>query len=107
MEISGMMYGLTIVAAVAAGYMIRGSGAGGGAESHGAAGASPKAGAAPASAAVGLDGGEIAAIAAAVYAVLGSHRIVRIESAGGSGWVNEGRMMHHASHSLSRHTAQH
>ena len=41
------------------------------------------------------DGGaHIAAISAAVYAVLGAHRIVRIEAGGDSGWAAQGRWLH-------------
>lgn len=47
---------------------------------------------------------DIPAIAAAVYAVLGAHRIVHIESRGhGVGWTAEGRLAHHTSHSIARH----
>jgi Na+-transporting methylmalonyl-CoA/oxaloacetate decarboxylase gamma subunit len=46
---------------------------------------------------------EVAAIAAAVYALLGARRIVRIEPADvGRGWVGGGRMAHHASHAVPR-----
>jgi hypothetical protein len=42
---------------------------------------------------------DIVAIAAAVQAVLGAHRIVRIEGAAtGFAWAAEGRMVHHTSH---------
>jgi hypothetical protein len=43
----------------------------------------------------------VAAIAAAVYAVLGVHRIVHIEERDrGRVWTAEGRMAHHASHNV-------
>ncbi|MGF1613700.1 MAG: hypothetical protein ACFCVA_07220 [Gammaproteobacteria bacterium] len=46
---------------------------------------------------------DIPAIAAAVYAVLGAHRIVHIETAGhGVGWTAEGRLAHHTSHNIAR-----
>ncbi|MFZ0257587.1 MAG: hypothetical protein WAN46_18530 [Gammaproteobacteria bacterium] len=46
---------------------------------------------------------DIPAIAAAVYAVLGAHRIVHIESKGhGAGWTAEGRLSHHTSHNIAR-----
>lgn len=46
---------------------------------------------------------DIPAIAAAVYAVLGAHRIVHIESRGhGVGWTAEGRLTHHTSHNIVR-----
>jgi len=52
----------------------------------------------------------IIAIAAAVHAMMGAHRIVHIEPAPrGTGWVAEGRAAHHASHAAryapgGRHT---
>ncbi len=45
---------------------------------------------------------DIAAIAAAVYAVMGAHRIVRIQQARPAGWVAETRMMQQTSHSTRR-----
>ncbi len=46
----------------------------------------------------------VAAIAAAVYAVLGEHRIVRIEAGQrGAEWVSGGRAAHHASHDVVQH----
>lgn len=45
-----------------------------------------------------LDEGHVAAISAAVYAILGAHRIVRIEQAAGgrnAGWAAQGRWLHH------------
>lgn len=65
------------------------------------AAATPVTAAAPVPAPVeeGVPGPHLAAIAAAVHAVLGAHRIVRIEEArAGSGWTAEGRAAHHASH---------
>ena len=41
----------------------------------------------------------VAAVAAAVYAVLGAHRLVHIgEAAPGPAWTATGRLAHHASH---------
>ena len=46
----------------------------------------------------------IVAIAAAVHAMIGAHRIVRIEpSQQGAEWVALGRLAHHASHAPPRH----
>ena len=45
---------------------------------------------------------DIAAIAAAVYAVMGEHRIVSIRTRTG-GWTAGGRLAHHSSHIDSRH----
>lgn len=46
---------------------------------------------------------DIPAIAAAVYAVIGAHRIVHIDSrAHGAGWTAEGRLAHHTSHNIVR-----
>jgi len=42
----------------------------------------------------------VAAIAAAVYATIGAHRIVRIEEHRHSEWAVEGRAAHHASHTV-------
>lgn len=56
------------------------------------------------SASVDYSKADIPAIAAAVYAVLGAHRIVHIESRGhGAGWTAEGRLAHHTSHNIARH----
>jgi hypothetical protein len=41
----------------------------------------------------------VAAVAAAVYAILGAHRLVHIgEAAPGPAWTATGRLAHHASH---------
>jgi hypothetical protein len=60
------------------------------------------AGPAPVPAPPPIDAGadDIAAIAAAVYATIGAHRIVHIEDAPhrGAEWVAEGRLAHHHSH---------
>jgi hypothetical protein len=41
----------------------------------------------------------VAAVAAAVYAILGAHRLVHIgEAAPGPAWTAMGRLAHHASH---------
>jgi len=46
----------------------------------------------------------MAAIAAAICAVVGEHRILRIQDAHRhEGWVAEGRLAHHHSHSLDHH----
>ena len=47
---------------------------------------------------------DIAAIAAAVYAIVGAHRIVRIQEAAGVGraWTAEGRIIHQTSHQPQR-----
>ncbi len=43
----------------------------------------------------------VAAIAAAVHAVIGGHRILRIEGGRrGAGWLGEGRLAHHTSHAV-------
>lgn len=58
---------------------------------------------ASAAAAIGISAEEVAAIAAAVTAVIGSHLIVHIEpTRGGRGWVGEGRADHH-DHAIARH----
>jgi hypothetical protein len=47
--------------------------------------------------------GHVAAIAAAVYAILGAHRLVHIgEAAPGPAWTATGRLAHHASHAPQR-----
>ena len=46
-----------------------------------------------------IPAGHVAAITAAVYAVLGAHRIVHIESGPpGTIWTTEGRLIHQTSH---------
>ena len=46
------------------------------------------------------DAAIVAAISAAVYAVIGAHRIVHLaEAKRGSSWTNEMRTQHHTSHS--------
>ena len=93
------MYGLAIVIAYATALVIRGivlaTSRVGGAEATTAAAAS-----APVARPVdGLPPEHVAAIAAAVYAVLGSHRIVHIsDAARGLAWTAEGRLMHQTSH---------
>lgn len=45
----------------------------------------------------------VAAIAAAVYAVIGAHRLVHIgEAQRGAGWTATGRLAHHGSHAPRR-----
>ena len=46
----------------------------------------------------------VAAISAAVYSVIGAHRIVRIEEQRHGEWVVEGRLAHHTSHAVSHHS---
>jgi hypothetical protein len=48
----------------------------------------------------------IAAISAAVYSVIGAHRIVHIEEHRHAEWAVEGRMAHHASHAVAHHPKQ-
>ncbi len=48
------------------------------------------------------DDSDIAAITAAVYAVMGEHRIVSIRRRRG-GWTTEGRLAQHSSHDISHH----
>ncbi len=49
----------------------------------------------------------VAAIAAAVAAVMGAHRIVHIEPAHhGGGWLAEGRSAQHGSHNVGHRSAQ-
>ena len=45
----------------------------------------------------------VAAISAAVYSVIGAHRIVHIEEQRHAEWVVEGRLAHHTSHAVSHH----
>jgi hypothetical protein len=45
----------------------------------------------------------VAAISAAVYSVIGTHRIVHIEEQRHAEWVVEGRLAHHTSHAVSHH----
>ena len=48
-----------------------------------------------------VEADHIAVIAAAVHAMSGTHRVVHIEAAPHhSGWAAEGRLVHHASHTL-------
>lgn len=49
------------------------------------------------------DENDIAAISAAVYAIVGAHRLVHIEERGrGQTWAAAGRSVHHASHAPMR-----
>jgi hypothetical protein len=50
----------------------------------------------------GVPAAHIAAISAALAAVVGSHRIVRVQALHGRGWSAEGRAQHHTSHNLPR-----
>ncbi|MCB1750117.1 MAG: hypothetical protein KDI74_00245 [Gammaproteobacteria bacterium] len=50
-----------------------------------------------------VDASHVAAISAAVFAVLGSHRIVHIEGARQTpSWAVEGKLQHHTSHNVRR-----
>lgn len=52
----------------------------------------------------GVPAEHVAAIAAAIHAVIGAHRIVHIHDAHHhEGWVTEGRQAHHHSHSPDHH----
>jgi hypothetical protein len=53
-----------------------------------------------------LLGDHVAAISAAVYSVIGAHRIVHIEEHRHPEWVVEGRLAHHASHAVQHHPKQ-
>ena len=54
------------------------------------------------------DQSDIAAITAAIYAVMGAHRIVHIERADrGHTWTGEGRVAHHTSHAIPRQPSRH
>jgi hypothetical protein len=46
---------------------------------------------------LGIPDEDVAAVFAAVYAVVGPHRVVHI-GPGGRSWIAEGRVAHHASH---------
>lgn len=61
--------------------------------------AKPTLTAAPSPVVAGVPQEHLAAIAAAVAAMMGAHRIVHIEMAGrGFGWTAEARTVHHTSH---------
>lgn len=52
----------------------------------------------------GVPAGHVAAIAAAIYTVIGEHRILNIQDAHRhDGWVSEGRQAHHHSHVVDHH----
>jgi hypothetical protein len=58
----------------------------------------------PAAPAFDLAADHVVAIAAAVHALIGAHRVVRIEpSRRQAGWRAEGRHAHHASHGQEHH----
>lgn len=66
--------------------------------------AAPKPAVAPAPApAFDVLADHVAAISAAVYSMIGAHRIVHIEEHRHGEWVVEGRLAHHASHAISHH----
>ncbi len=54
----------------------------------------------------GIPQEHVAAIAAAVYSVLGPHRIVHIEERRHGGWATAGRQSHHESHAMPHHTKE-
>ncbi len=57
----------------------------------------------PAAAVPDMSADDLAAISAAVYAIVGAHRLVRVElPAYGAGWRAAGRIMHHTSHAITR-----
>ena len=92
------VYGLAIVISMLVAVMIRVVVA-----SLSAVKRQPDAVAPQAAAPVDIAGDHIAAIAAAVYAALGAHRIVHIEERGrGFAWTAEGRAAHHASHAITK-----
>jgi hypothetical protein len=65
--------------------------------------AAPKPVAAAAEPAFDVLADHVAAISAAVYSIIGAHRIIHIEDQRRAEWVVEGRMAHHASHAVSHH----
>lgn len=65
--------------------------------------AAPKAAPAPAAPVFDVAADHVAAISAAIYAMLGAHRIVHLEEHRTPGWVAEGRLAHHASHAVPHH----
>ena len=85
---------------ICAAFLGRGPGNGGpGKESAAAVSTLAAAGGADALAAVAAPESDIAIIAAAVYAMLGSHRIVHLEAESqGQAWIVEGRWMQQTSH---------
>lgn len=75
-------------------------------EERRAAAAAPAPAAAPPVAAEpeGIPEKHVAAIAAAIYAVIGEHRILQIvDLHRHEGWVAEGRLAHHHSHAVEHH----
>jgi hypothetical protein len=56
----------------------------------------------------GIPEDDVAALTAALYAIIGPHRIVHIGGAGhGRSWAAEGRAAHHTSHAVPHGTKQH
>lgn len=50
---------------------------------------------------LGIPNEDVAAVSAAVYALIGPHRLTHIGmGAHGRSWINEGRVAHHRSHSV-------
>jgi len=95
------MYILAIIIAVVAAFMIRGI-----VIAIRPPEEAKKAAPAPAPAAAPVEDparNDVAVISAAVYAMLGAHRIVRIRpSISGTSWAAQGRMIHHTSHRPGR-----
>jgi hypothetical protein len=65
--------------------------------------AAPKSVAAVAEPAFDVLADHVVAISAAVYSMIGAHRIIHIEDQRHTEWAGEGRMAHHASHTVSHH----
>jgi hypothetical protein len=97
------MYGLAIVVSLAVAVVIKIIVVALGALERKPA-AAPKAAPAPATPTVDLLADHVAAISAAVYSVLGAHRIIHIEEHRHAEWVVEGRLAHHASHAVPHST---
>ena len=97
------IYGLAIVISLAVALLIRVVGAVtslAGGSGRARATAPPAAAQAP-----GVPPAHVAAIAAAVSAALGAHRIVHIEErTHGQAWTEAGRGAHHGSHVVAPHT---
>lgn len=105
-----LAYGLTIVVSMAVAVMIKGmtvamASLGGDGAAAAKTSAAPAAASKPAPAVTASAGNadDIAAIAAAVHAMLGSHyQIVHIRDQIGTMWTAGGRMMNQSSHNLPR-----
>ncbi|MEO5374138.1 MAG: hypothetical protein H7840_07625 [Alphaproteobacteria bacterium] len=103
-----LAYGLTIIVSMSVALMIKGMtvamASGGGSNSAPVVAANAQPAAPSATSATAAD--DIAAIAAAVYAMLGAqhYRIVHIRDQGGTMWTAGGRMMNQTSHNIPRRT---